>query len=549
MNSQQDRLAKQVLIQKSFESKRLFLTILRFAIPTFFFALFSAAYVFVDQIMVIKFVPHGPLNPDSIFTDHALIEEFKASAFYKGGDIPNHTELTTSQLVKTVLNISQPIVVILNAITIFVPLGTGVIFSKTIGKGDEKKIKDAWNTGLVSTTLFALVTQIIVLAIAKEWLQFNLDKVDEQHHVQVADQFQHFFNEKAVAIGSEYVYILIGFNIIPMLSRLFFYLGQSEGRQLFIAIVPPLSNLLNVLFVFLLVRFSTLGVVGSAVAAILVYFITFMAYVVYLISLNKRGLTYLSLRDFSFKRVSFNLFLVISMVGLASFFRNGSLSILNTFYESFLVNLTKTLTDQSDTFYLVLLTGPIAIANLTSAAIFGVLQGVRTVVSYKFGQGQLADIKRINVYTLLVCLVFAALLYLILAVGLGKEILVHLFDTSAATLMLANQFSLIVQAQVFFVAIGATSQQYFQNNNRVLYSWIVSLMQGVIVFVPLLFIFQAITLQTKNIEIFIWLLTANAALAGLINVLIGQVHIHFFMDKYFAQKHKSRIVQFIERYS
>lgn len=547
MNSKRDRFEKQLLIKNVFESKQLFLTILRFTVPTFFFALFSAAYVFIDQIMVIKFVPRSELNPDSIFTDQSLIDEFKNSAFYKSDSFLS-SGLNIKQFIKTVLNISQPLIVLLNAINIFIPLGTGVIFSKAIGRNDQNKIQEAWNTGLISTTVFGLITQFLVLSFAKEWLHYNLDQSSFEQNFQ-ANSFQQFFNKKAIDVASEYVYILIGLNIIPMLSRLFFYLAQSEGRQLFIAIVPPIANLINILIVFLLVRYSSLGVIGSAVAGILGYLINFLAYIIYLIYLNKRNLTYLTFKTIKLNKIDFNLLVVVSLIGMASFFRNGSLSIVTTFYESFLVNLTKATTDKNDVFYLTLLTGPIAISNLASAAIFGLLQGVRTVSSYKFGQKKYDEIKKINIYTVIICISFGSLIYLLTAVAFGKQILSSFFDVSDQNLDLANYFSLIVQAQVFFVATGANSQQYFQNTNRVLYFWIVSLTHGLFVFIPLLFIFQAITLQTNNIEVFIWLLTANAALAGLINIAFGQIHTNLFMDKYFANPPQNKLVKFIEKYS
>lgn len=399
MNSKRDRFEKQLLIKNVFESKQLFLTILRFTVPTFFFALFSAAYVFIDQIMVIKFVPRSELNPDSIFTDQSLIDEFKNSAFYKSDSFLS-SGLNIKQFIKTVLNISQPLIVLLNAINIFIPLGTGVIFSKAIGRNDQNKIQEAWNTGLISTTVFGLITQFLVLSFAKEWLHYNLDQSSFEQNFQ-ANSFQQFFNKKAIDVASEYVYILIGLNIIPMLSRLFFYLAQSEGRQLFIAIVPPIANLINILIVFLLVRYSSLGVIGSAVAGILGYLINFLAYIIYLIYLDKRNLTYLTFKTIKLNKIDFNLLVVVSLIGMASFFRNGSLSIVTTFYESFLVNLTKATTDKNDVFYLTLLTGPIAISNLASAAIFGLLQGVRTVSSYKFGQKNMIKLKKLTFIQLL----------------------------------------------------------------------------------------------------------------------------------------------------
>lgn len=98
----------------------------------------------------------------------------------------------------------------------------------------------------------------------------------------------------------------------------------------------------------------------------------------------------------------------------------------------------------------------------------------------------------------------------------------------------ANRILRILALRVLFVAAGTTTQLYFQSTQKVVLSWISSIMQGIFIFLPLLFIFNAFALNfsgTQGMNVFLWLPTVNAAIAGIINLLIGAIHMYFFMGK------------------
>lgn len=71
LNTNNEKLtSKNVLndrITKRFNDRKLFIVLLRFIIPSILVSFFAALYIFVDQIMIVKFVTRSDLNPDSIF--------------------------------------------------------------------------------------------------------------------------------------------------------------------------------------------------------------------------------------------------------------------------------------------------------------------------------------------------------------------------------------------------------------------------------------------------------------------------------------------------
>lgn len=543
-NESLDKFHKNFAKKNPFENKSIFLVLLRFCVPAILVTLFQSLYVFADQIMIIKFVPNGTLNPSSIYSDAVFgITYTKYTGIITGlGAAP----LDIHDLIRAAVSISAPITVILNAITLLVSMGVSISFSKALGKNDTNELQKVWSTGFTTNLVVGLVCSLFILGISPVWLSTSATGVGDTINAavltsdqkKILEDFSQKFQQLQISYAQNYIFILSGFNILQVFTQMYYLLSQSEGRQLFISIVPTFCNVVNVVFDYILIRYTDLGLSGAAFATVIGYALNFGSYFIYSIVLSHQNRTNLDLRKLRFKLFTWSYLSIILLIGLASFLRNTSLSLSSSLFQTYLVTVAKStgaaVHNGGPNYYQSIFGSVTPISNLALQSIWGVIQGGRAVASYKYGKKDYKAIKVIFWQVALISMVYGVLIYFIFSFAIAQPLLTSLFDVIPQNLDQAVLILKITMIQSIFIALAANSQLYFQSTQRVTLSWLSSIMQGVITFIPLLFIFQAAANSINGeagMMIFIWLQSANAIIAGVINLFIGIIHLYFFMGK------------------
>lgn len=545
-NESLDKFHKNFAKKNPFENKSIFLVLLRFCVPAILVTLFQSLYVFADQIMIIKFVPNGTLNPSSIYSNAVF---GSSSTYTKYTDIITSlgaTPLDIHDLIRAAVSISAPITVILNAITLLVSMGVSISFSKALGKNDTNELQKVWSTGFTTNLVVGLVCSLFILGISPVWLSTSATGVGDTINAagltppdqKILEDFSQKFQQLQISYAQNYIFILSGFNILQVFTQMYYLLSQSEGRQLFISIVPTFCNVVNVVFDYILIRYTDLGLSGAAFATVIGYALNFGSYFIYSIVLSHQNKTNLDLRKLRFKLFTWSYLSIILLIGLASFLRNTSLSLSSSLFQTYLVTVAKStgaaVHNGGPNYYQSIFGSVTPISNLALQSIWGVIQGGRAVASYKYGKKDYKAIKVIFWQVALISMVYGVLIYFIFSFAIAQPLLTSLFDVIPQNLDQAVLILKITMIQSIFIALAANSQLYFQSTQRVTLSWLSSIMQGVITFIPLLFIFQAAANSINGeagMMIFIWLQSANAIIAGVINLFIGIIHLYFFMGK------------------
>lgn len=539
-NESLDKFHKNFAKKNPFENKSIFLVLLRFCVPAILVTLFQSLYVFADQIMIIKFVPNGDLNPSSIYSDAVFGDTYKGYTDIITG--LGATPLDIHDLIRAAVSISAPITVILNAITLLVSMGVSISFSKALGKNDTNELQKVWSTGFTTNLVVGLVCSLFILGISPVWLSTSAtgvgDTINASEQKKILEDFSQKFQQLQISYAQNYIFILSGFNILQVFTQMYYLLSQSEGRQLFISIVPTFCNVVNVVFDYILIRYTDLGLSGAAFATVIGYALNFGSYFIYSIVLSHQNKTNLDLRKLRFKLFTWSYLSIILLIGLASFLRNTSLSLSSSLFQTYLVTVAKStgaaVHNGGPNYYQSIFGSVTPISNLALQSIWGVIQGGRAVASYKYGKKDYKAIKVIFWQVALISMVYGVLIYFIFSFAIAQPLLTSLFDVIPANLDQAVLILKITMIQSIFIALAANSQLYFQSTQRVTLSWLSSIMQGVITFIPLLFIFQAaanLINGEAGMMIFIWLQSANAIIAGVINLFIGIIHLYFFMGK------------------
>lgn len=545
-NESLDKFHKNFAKKNPFENKSIFLVLLRFCVPAILVTLFQSLYVFADQIMIIKFVPNGTLNPSSIYSNAVF---GSSSTYTQYTDIITSlgaTPLDIHDLIRAAVSISAPITVILNAITLLVSMGVSISFSKALGKNDTNELQKVWSTGFTTNLVVGLVCSLFILGISPVWLSTSATGVGDTINAagltppdqKILEDFSQKFQQLQISYAQNYIFILSGFNILQVFTQMYYLLSQSEGRQLFISIVPTFCNVVNVVFDYILIRYTDLGLSGAAFATVIGYALNFGSYFIYSIVLSHQNKTNLDLRKLRFKLFTWSYLSIILLIGLASFLRNTSLSLSSSLFQTYLVTVAKStgaaVHNGGPNYYQSIFGSVTPISNLALQSIWGVIQGGRAVASYKYGKKDYKAIKVIFWQVALISMVYGVLIYFIFSFAIAQPLLTSLFDVIPQNLDQAVLILKITMIQSIFIALAANSQLYFQSTQRVTLSWLSSIMQGVITFIPLLFIFQAAANSINGeagMMIFIWLQSANAIIAGVINLFIGIIHLYFFMGK------------------
>lgn len=545
-NESLDKFHKNFAKKNPFENKSIFLVLLRFCVPAILVTLFQSLYVFADQIMIIKFVPNGTLNPSSIYSNAVF---GSSSTYTQYTDIITSlgaTPLDIHDLIRAAVSISAPITVILNAITLLVSMGVSISFSKALGKNDTNELQKVWSTGFTTNLVVGLVCSLFILGISPVWLSTSATGVGDTINAagltppdqKILEDFSQKFQQLQISYAQNYIFILSGFNILQVFTQMYYLLSQSEGRQLFISIVPTFCNVVNVVFDYILIRYTDLGLSGAAFATVIGYALNFGSYFIYSIVLSHQNRTNLDLRKLRFKLFTWSYLSIILLIGLASFLRNTSLSLSSSLFQTYLVTVAKStgaaVHNGGPNYYQSIFGSVTPISNLALQSIWGVIQGGRAVASYKYGKKDYKAIKVIFWQVALISMVYGVLIYFIFSFAIAQPLLTSLFDVIPQNLDQAVLILKITMIQSIFIALAANSQLYFQSTQRVTLSWLSSIMQGVITFIPLLFIFQAAANSINGeagMMIFIWLQSANAIIAGVINLFIGIIHLYFFMGK------------------
>lgn len=543
-NESLDKFHKNFAKKNPFENKSIFLVLLRFCVPAILVTLFQSLYVFADQIMIIKFVPNGPLNPNSIYSNAVFGDIYTQ---YVGiSQTISATPLDIDDLIRASVSISAPITVILNAITLLVSMGVSISFSKALGKNDNNELQKVWSTGFTTNLVIGLVCSLFILGISPVWLSTSATGVGNSinsgainaEQKKVLEEFSQKFQELQISYAQNYIFILAGFNILQVFTQMYYLLSQSEGRQLFISIVPTFCNVVNVVFDYILIRYTDLGLSGAAFATVIGYALNFGSYFIYSIVLSHQNKTNLDLRKLRFKLFTWSYLSIILLIGLASFLRNTSLSLSSSLFQTYLVTVAQStgaaVHNGGANYYQSIFGSVTPISNLALQSIWGVIQGGRAVASYKYGKKDYKAIKIIFWQVALISMVYGVLIYFIFSFAISQQLLTTLFNVSSANINEAVLILKITMIQSIFIALAANSQLYFQSTQRVTLSWLSSCMQGIITFIPLLFIFQAAANSISGeagMMVFIWLQSANAIIAGAINLFIGIIHVYFFMGK------------------
>ncbi|MEG1151047.1 MAG: MATE family efflux transporter [Malacoplasma sp.] len=486
----------------------------------------TGIYVFVDQIMMTRLIPlNHSFNMNEIFGTNVINEIKGYIETYK---LPISVEM--SSIIRTANSLSAPFIQIGMAIALLLGLGTSISFSKALGKRDKDQINNIWSNGFYTTIIAGIISSAIVILISTYMIPFqanngsnalNLhDLIDKPTDFEL-QRIQEFLNKSrdlSIKYATNYTYMSIGFNAFNCMSILFVSLLNSEGKNLWPTILIIAANVFNIIFDYLLISFTSLGILGAAIATNLSWVISVVSMVIYIYVLNRKNDTFLFFNQLLKVKVNWKIVWIIFAIGAASFFRNISTSIFSFTQQSLFTSITPIITKYDSNYYLSILGAVQPIFNLFFSAIIGVIRGARTVLSYNYAKNNLKKVKQAYWISLLMSFSYA-IVFFVFAGFILQEQLLWLFDIVPSNTALYNnsvEMLRIILGQLPLFTIGISGMLFFQSSGKAFNSLMVSLTNGFFIGIPFIFIFKEAALAHHNIDYFKYAPIAIMSVSGLL---------------------------------
>lgn len=524
-------------VTKLFENKSIFKSLNKVVFLAVVVSLATGIYVFVDQILMVKILPlntqwsNGVLDPwkDTI----KLIED-------------NNININTSisSIIRTAISLSSPLTVACTAITLMLGLGISINYSKSLGKKDFDLSKRIWNNGFFLTIVVSIVTSVILIGLTyvvipaqSKTTDLTLLVKDKGLTTQQINQIQSFVDftkNESILWAEDYSALLIGFNIFNCATMVFISLLNSEGKNGIPTIFILAANIINIAFDLILLLFTDLGVFGAALATAFSWIISTLIFMVYIKKLNVKNDTLLLYKDLNIKEFRFDKSVVIFIfaIGISSFFRNMSNSIFSMVQQSIYGSITNPITGLENSYYLTILGAVNPIYNLFYSAIIGIIRGARTVITYNYAKNNINNVKKAYLLSIAMSLIYASIFFVVVCFAIEQP-LFWLFDVLPQNQNYNEAYTilLITMGQLVLFALSVSGMLYFQSTTQPIKALITSIMYGIILGVPGLFIGSEIAKAYKDINIFVYTPLVIMALSGLIVCGYSTWHLFFVMGK------------------
>lgn len=500
-----------------FEKTSIFKALLKVIFLAIIVSLSIGIYVFVDQILMVKIIP---LNTKYFSESHVFngtnYDYNTVVQIVKENNIKINVQI--AELVRTSISLSSPLTLVCNALALLLGLGISINFSKFLGKKDYLQLDKTWSNGFYLTLLFSIVSSLVIMILS--YFIINVESkptdidliipsntnISNEQKLQLTNFLNHS-RKITIDWAIEYTLILVGFNILNAYTTLFISLLNSEGKNGIPTIFMLIANVFNIILDFVLLRYTSLGIMGAAIATVISWAISTTIFVSYITYLNKKQQTLLDFKKLKVGKLKFDktIIILIFAIGISSFLRNASSAVFSTVQQSIYGSITSVVSDKENTYYLTLLGAINPIYNLFFSAILGIIRGARTVITYNYGKNNVENIKKAFWISIVMAVSYALAFFVLVCFALPNQFF-WLFNIFRDQKNYADAYFLLLSnmGQLPLFGFTISGMLYFQSTNKPLWATISSIFPAIIVGIPTLFIAAEIAKHTMNINYFVY---------------------------------------------
>lgn len=363
----------------------------------------------------------------------------------------------------TALSLVFPVQNFVNATAIGFGVGINAMIALHLGAGNKENANASATHGMVLSIIHGFLALIISIALMPTFLgAFTKD-------------------ENVIKLGLEYSRIVLLFAPVIMISLAFEKIFQAVGRMnetMFALLCGCISNIiLDPLLIFGIGFFPKLGIKGAALATGIGQIITVIVYLIYYVKKPlpvKLKKSCLPLQ----RSLDFRLYTI------------GVPAILNLALPSFLVSFLNGVLSAYSDIYVVVLGIYYKLQTFLYLPASGIVQGMRPVIGYNYGAGEMDRVRKIFRLALLMCggiMTGGTILCLLFANGL-----IGMFTTNPETIQAGGLALRIISSGFIVSSISVTASGALEGLGKGVQSLLISLMRYVVIIMPAAFILSRI---------------------------------------------------------
>lgn len=550
-----------------FETNSLFRLSLKVVVPSLLVMLLFGIYIFIDQILMQQIIPNNGVN---FFYNDFLINNFSndelENIFLKIYPIENNNFLYDGSNInfdkaiyqsnKDVIFLSITTIGTINLIFIsiglFINTGASILYSRSLARKNYLNCESIWNSSFYSCLFFSIFVLVLILASQNAILKTivpSSESFSANYNDSNINSYYSLYTEAVIRYSNNYTFFIT--LSIPMLImvNLFMFFIRTEGKNLWITIFAFASCSMNVAFDFINFEFCKLNIVGGGIATFLSYFFNLVVLVIYILIMNRKKLFNFNFKNLNKIRINFSIFYVSFFLSLGTFLRDLSMAIANIIYVPVFTHTMKTIilnggmdsTELNDMFSISVT----PIYNLFFFSLFGIIDGLRPIISYNYELKKINLVKKTYYSGMVVSLIFAFLSIFLVFTNLNNGVLTFF---NANTPQRQEIYKLMLSTMMFqlpFVALSISGMSIFQSNGKIIMTSLLSTLQGLICFVPIIFMMAGISVWTNNKNYMIYAGFVNMAFSSLVIELFSEIYLHFYIGKKEKYENTTERVDFL----
>lgn len=534
---------------KLYAQTPLFKAVLLVAIPGLLISLMSGIYVFADQLLLSILVPKDP--------NHDFINKILASSANQWEGLPAGTNLKdylvgilakadstytiadTAQIVKSAVAITLPIMMVINAVPNIAAIGAGSMYGQCIAKNNKEKALQIWKSTFYCAICIGLLSSLLFFSINDSILRLmcghvpHYSAVDGLTSGEVNDVNQYFkiAYDTQIEWSHQFLDILSWSSILNVFILYFSFMVRAEGKLMFVTVAEMSCNLFNILFDYVYISLCHAGMMGGGLATLTGWSMNVIVYSLYIAYLGRRGQTWMKYKDLLPKHgsnLSITILGPIVIIGLSVFLRNFTNSIANATFLSLLASVAEK-SPGADPQYWQGLSGTVwPVGSLFFYAVFGIADGVRTLVAYNYARNKYDRIRRTYWYATFISFVYGIVIYIFLATWLG-QLLIDMFPNIDSMKADAIAYMRIQVLFIPMVALSIGGLLMFQATNQMAMANFIAALQGCLTYPLAAGIMYGVSTSLHNPLLFVITNPLNTGLAGIIISIICIVYLRKYL--------------------
>lgn len=531
---------------KLYAQTPLFRAVLLVAIPGLLISFMSGIYVFADQLLLSILVPKDitwdmtqTIYPSEHVDVNLIINEILPKLNAAGLE---YSFADTATIVKSAVAITLPIMMVINAVPNIAAIGAGNMYGQCIAKDNKPKALQIWKStfycaiciGLLSSLIFYSINDSILKLMAdKTYIEYGTGTLSNEE-VDIANKYFKVAYDTQILWSHQFLDILSWSSILNVFILYFSFMVRAEGKLAFITIAEMCCNVINVIFDYIYIKLCHAGMMGGGLATLTGWSINVIVYTLYILYLGKKGQTWMRYKDLLPKHgspMSFTILIPIIVIGLSVFLRNFSNAIANTSFLTMLASVAKKTGNDSQ--YWQGLSGIVwPVGSLFFYAVFGIADGVRTLVAYNYARCSYARIRKTYWYATLLSFIYGIVVYTCLATFLGQA-LIQLFPFAPQLGDIYADAIKYMRIQVLFIPMVALSiggLLIFQATNQMAMANFIAILQACLVFPIASGTMYPIAVNlTHDPLTFVVTNPLNTGTAGLVITIISIIYLYKYL--------------------